>query len=81
MAEAIKWKPKLDADRQPIPRCWLTDTGYTVAEILNNTMRFTITRPGDAVPFGYTDQSDDVAKLITADMQPCAAMDQPGEAV
>ena len=81
MAEPIKWKPKLDRDGRVTPRCWLTDTGYTVAEILNNTMRFTITRPGDAVPFGYTDQSDDVAKLITADMQPFAAMDLPGGTV
>lgn len=81
MVEAIKWKPKLDRGGRLTPRCWLTDTGYTVAEILNNTMRFTITRPGDSVPFGYTDQRDDVAKLITADMQPCAAMDLPGGTV
>lgn len=81
MRDGLKWKPKLDRDGRPTPRCWLTDTGYTVAEILNNTMRFTITRPGDAVPFGYTDQRDDVAKLITADMQPSAAMDLPGGTV
>ena len=81
MVEAIKWKPKLDRDGRVTPHCWVTDSGYTVAEILNTKKRFTITRPGAAVPFGYTDQRDDVAKLITADMQACAAMDQPGEAV
>ena len=81
MRDGLKWKPKVDRDGRLTPRCWLTDTGYTVAEILNTKKRFTITRPGAAVPFGYTDQRDDVAKLITADMQPCAAMDQSGEAV
>lgn len=81
MAEQLKWKPKLDADRQPIPRCWLTDSGHTVAEILNNTMRFTITRPGGAVPFAYTDQADDVAKLIAADIQASAAAVRPGRVV
>lgn len=81
MVEAIKWKPKLDRDGKPTPRCWLTDTGYTVAEVLCTPMRFTITRPGGTAPFGYTDQRDDVAKLITADMQASDALVQPGGAV
>jgi len=69
MAEPIRWKPKLDSRREPIPNCWLTDAGYTVAKTNTPDERFIITRPGDAAPFAYTDAGDDVPRLISADIQ------------
>lgn len=69
MGEQIRWKPKLDRDRKPIPDCWLTDAGYTVAKVRTPAERFTITRPSAAAPFAYTDAGDDVPLLIAADIQ------------
>lgn len=81
MLEPLTRKPKLDADGHPTPGCWLTNSGYTIAEVHGTPVRFTITRPGGSAPFAYTSQPGDLEKLITADMQACAAMDQSGEAV
>ncbi|MBU1282733.1 MAG: hypothetical protein KJ989_13105 [Gammaproteobacteria bacterium] len=69
MGEHIRWKPKLDSRLDPIPDCWLTNAGYTVAKVRAPAERFTITRPGDAAPFAYTDAGDDVPKLISADIE------------
>lgn len=68
MSDAVRWKQKLDSRLDPIPDCWLTDAGYTVAKVRTPVERFTITRPGDAAPFAYTDAGDDVPRLISADI-------------
>ncbi|MFI8479656.1 hypothetical protein ACIGCM_03705 [Pseudomonas sp. NPDC078700] len=69
MSEAIKFRVKRDAAGKVIPRCWITDTGYTVAECRLPESRYTITRPGGSLPFAYTGEKDDVRKLISADIQ------------
>lgn len=69
MGEQIRWKPKLDSRLDPIPDCWLTDAGYTVAKAKTPADRFMITRPREASPFAYTDAGDDVPLLIAADIQ------------
>lgn len=69
MSDAVRWKQKLDSRLDPIPDCWLTAAGYTVAKVRTPAARFTITRPGAATPFAYTDAGDDVPKLIAADIE------------
>lgn len=75
MAEAIKWREKRDRDGKVIPRCWVTDSGYTVAECRLPEARYTITRPRGELPFAYTGDRADVPKLIAADMQATAQRD------
>lgn len=75
MAEPIKWREKRGRDGRVIPRCWVTDSGYTVAECRLPEARFTITRPGGDLPFAYTGERPDVPLLIAADMQATARRD------
>lgn len=67
-------REKLDRDGKVTPRCWVTDSGYTVAMTRLPEARFTITRPGGVLPFAYTDLRDDVPKLIAADIDASAAL-------
>lgn len=69
MLNPIKFRVKRDTAGKVIPRCWITDAGYTVAECRLPESRYTITRPGGSLPFAYTGEKDDVRKLINADIQ------------
>lgn len=69
MAEQLRWREKRDRDNKVIPRCWETDTGYTLAECRLPEARYVITRPGGKAPFAYTPDRDQVPALIAADMQ------------
>lgn len=81
MVEPIKWREKRDRDGRVIPTCWVTDSGYTVAECRLPESRYTITRPGGAAPFAYTGVRDDIPRLITADMEASAAAARAGQEV
>lgn len=65
----LKWRAKRNRDGQQIKDCWITDSGYTVAECRLPEKRYTITRPGDANPFSYVPTREDVVAIIQADMQ------------
>lgn len=78
MSEIINFRVKRDASGKVIPTCWITDSGYTVAECRLPEARYTITRPGGALPFAYTGEKADVRKLITADIE--ASKEQSVEA-
>lgn len=69
----MKWQAKRNADGQVIPRCWVTDSGYTVAECRLPHTSFPITRPGAAQPFAYASDRDAVVREIEKDMQAVAA--------
>jgi hypothetical protein len=69
MTEALRWKVKRDRDNREIPRCWITDSGYTVAECRTPAPRFTVARPGDSWPFAYCGERTEVEAVILADMQ------------
>ncbi|MCO6057326.1 hypothetical protein NG726_11655 [Pseudomonas sp. MOB-449] len=69
MAEQPKWREKRDRDGKVIPGCWITDSGYTVALCRLPENRFTITRPGGAVPFEYVGEREVVVQVIQKDMQ------------
>ncbi|WP_079227322.1 hypothetical protein [Pseudomonas putida] len=69
----MKWKAKRGADGRVIPRCWVNDSGYTVAECRLPQSRFPITRPGSAQPFAYASDRDEVLREIEKDMQAIAA--------
>jgi hypothetical protein len=68
----VKWAAKKDRDGNPIPHCWITDSGYTVAECRIPECRYTITRPGGDLPFAYTPDKGEVVRLIAADKEVCA---------
>lgn len=78
MSQPIKWREKRDSKGSTIPNCWVTDSGYTVAECRLPESRYTITRPGSALPFAYTGDRDDVLKLIGADIGASADADRLG---
>ncbi|MGE7094749.1 hypothetical protein ACQKIS_00995 [Pseudomonas fulva] len=65
----MKWQAKRNADGQIIPRCWVTDSGYTVAECRLPSPRYPVTRPGSALPFTYVDNREQVVEAITRDLQ------------
>ncbi|WMN19805.1 hypothetical protein QL104_10450 [Pseudomonas piscis] len=69
----MKWQAKRDRDGQTIPKCWVTDHGYTVAECRLPHSRYPITRPGAAQPFTYASNREEVVMLIEKDMQATAA--------
>jgi hypothetical protein len=73
VAEPIKWSPKLDRDLKEIPGCFLSECGYTVASAFVPEQRFTLTRPGESVPFAYTDRKADVNNLVRADIRASSA--------
>ncbi|WP_025808359.1 hypothetical protein [Pseudomonas chlororaphis] len=65
----MRWQAKRNADDQVIPRCWVSDSGYTVAECRLPHSRYPVTRPGASLPFAYADSREEVVQLITTDMQ------------
>ncbi len=64
----MNWSCKRDRDNQVIPRCWITDSGYTVAECRLPETRYPITRPGGALPFAYAKSREEVIEAIVKDM-------------
>ncbi|WP_286974982.1 hypothetical protein [Pseudomonas sp.] len=74
MLNTIKWREKRDRDGKVIPRCWVSDSGYTVAECRLPESRYTITRPGGSLPFAYTGLKGDVVLLIAADVEASQAV-------
>lgn len=75
-AQQPTWSEQLDRDGKVVPSCWVTDGGYKMAKAGVPEPRFIVTRPGDAVAFAYTDLRGDVAKLIAADIEASAALEQ-----
>lgn len=69
----MKWQVKRNQDGQVVPRCWVTDSGYTVAECRLPHSRYPVTRPGSSLPFAYADDRDQVIEIITNDIQATAA--------
>lgn len=69
----MKWQAKRNQDGQVVPRCWVTDSGYTVAECRLPHSRYPVTRPGASLPFAYADNRDQVIEIITKDMQAAAS--------
>ncbi|MDT4841130.1 hypothetical protein FQZ97_749710 [compost metagenome] len=69
-----KWREKRDRDGKPIPHCWETDSGYTVAQCRLPETRYTVTRPGGRLPFAYVGTRDEVLAMIQADIVASAQM-------
>lgn len=69
----MKFQVKRNKEGHPIPRCWVSDAGYTVAECRLPHPRYPVTRPGSALPFAYADSRDQVVEIITKDIQAGAA--------
>lgn len=65
----MNFQVKRNKEGDPIPRCWITDSGYTVAECRLPHSRYPVTRPGASLPFTYADSREEVVQLITTDMQ------------
>lgn len=63
----MRWTQKRDRDGAPVPRCWVTDSGYTVAELrAGEVVAFAVTAPGDAEPMAYRAERDAVLAVIAA---------------
>jgi hypothetical protein len=81
MGEPIKWREKLNRDGVVTKGCWVTDSGYTLAEFRSPDSKWAITRPGGAAPFAYTGIREDIPKLIRADIEATAAAKRTGKEV
>lgn len=63
----MKWAPKRNRDGQVQRNCWITDTGYTVAECRLPNSRYPITRPEGELPFAYAKDQEEVIAIIEQD--------------
>lgn len=63
----MKWAVKRNRDGQVQQNCWITDSGYTVAECRLPQARYPITRPGADLPFAYAKDRDEVIAIIKQD--------------
>lgn len=63
--QTVRWAQKRDRDGHPVPDCWLTDSGYTVARMLAGELAaFAVTAPGGSVPMAYRVTRDEVLAVI-----------------
>lgn len=69
----IRWTQKLNSKSELISDEWVSDTGYNLTIQREPSIRYAIARPGEATPFAYTEERQDVGPLIIADMQACGA--------
>lgn len=67
--EPQKWREKRDTSGKVIPKCWQSESGYTVAEVQRVLMRFAVTRPGGKIPFVYVQTREEVLAAIGADIE------------
>jgi hypothetical protein len=67
MAEKIQWGAKRNRDGVVMNNCWLSECGYTLALSGGENARYTLARPGEAVPFAYTPDKGDIGRLVRAD--------------
>lgn len=65
----VRWQPKLDRDGKATPRCWVTDAGYTVAELnVAEQVTFSITPPHGSAPMVCRTKRSGVLAVIQAHM-------------
>ncbi|WP_047230289.1 hypothetical protein [Pseudomonas brassicacearum] len=64
----MRWAPKRNRDGQIQQNCWITDSGYTVAECRLPEARYPITRPGGELPFAYAKDRSEVMEMIEQDL-------------
>lgn len=69
MVEDMTLAPKMNGDNREVRDCWVTTDGYTVALCRLPNNRWTVTCPGGRAPFGYTNDDQEVFRLILADRQ------------
>ena len=63
----MKLKQKVNHEsNQPVPKCWTTDCGYTVALCgIGDDAMYVITAPKSSTPFAYTPFKTEVKKILT----------------
>lgn len=65
----LGWAPKKDRDSREIPGCWVTQGGYTVAEMhVDDLVAYAITPPGSSVPVAYRTDREAVVGVIVQHM-------------
>jgi len=76
----IGWAPKKDRDGLPTPGCWITDSGYTVAEYqIDGLPVYSVSAPGKAAAMAYRNSRDGVLQAITDHMAGLAVAKFEGE--
>lgn len=76
----LGWAPKKDRDSREITGCWITDSGYTVAEFLVYDQQvYAVTAPGESVAMAYRSGRDGVVAAITDHMAGLAVAKFEGE--
>ena len=62
---AIGWPAKRNRDGAVIRGCWITDSGYTVAEMyVEDLVAYGVTPPGKSAPVAYRTTRDEVIEVI-----------------
>ena len=76
----IGWAPKKNRDGHPTPGCWMTDSGYTVAQFqVDGLPVYAVTAPGDSVAMTYRKSRAGVVQAITDHMAGRAVAKFEGE--
>lgn len=67
----VKWAPKRGQDSKPLDRCWVTDSGYTVAATgKDSDVRYYVSRPGETTQLmAVVSGRDEVVRVIEEDMK------------
>lgn len=71
LTQKIKWQAKKDRDGNPLSRCWITDSGYTVAATgRDSDLRYYVSRPGETTQLmAVVSTRDEVIRVIEEDMK------------
>lgn len=61
----MKWRQKNDRDGNPVPDCWITDSGHTVARCrIGSVAVFIVTKARSRVPTDYCKSRDEVIEVL-----------------
>lgn len=62
----MKLKQKVNHEsNQPVPKCWTTDCGYTVAMCgIGESAMYIVSAPRTSSPFAYTPNKSEVRNII-----------------
>jgi hypothetical protein len=74
MAQVREITIKFDQEGHAIPGCWVTDNGYTISQVDRPGHQYAVTRPTQALPFGYSPILEEILQLIEADIEAAAQL-------
>lgn len=61
----MKWRQKTDRGGKPVPNCWITESGHTVAKVrVDELFVFLVTQAGARVPTARCANRDEALRIV-----------------